>query len=436
MTGPENPVFSAIASALLQLYRLAILVAIAWLLGEHHLRLRIQGDRPITVTEVRVFLPEAHRLVADDSPKAGLKVLGTSGQEIGYAVRTMPQSRKITGYSGPTDGLIVFDAEERVLGVAIRQSYDTPSHVEDVRFDLLFMETWNGRSWQEIAAVQDLNAARIYGVSGATRTSECLALSVGHRLRSGLPGATGEADAGISFRLRWQDASLAVIVVLGIAFAFWKNPRFQRWRTIYHLGVFVVLGFILGDLLAQSLLVGWAESGVPWRLTPGVVLLAAAAFLVPWITRIPLYCTWICPHGHAQRWLMKAVPARWTLKIDDRAKRLLRVIPVLLLLLVLLVSFLQLPLDLAGIEPFDAYLIKSAGSATLVVAGIGLLVSLVIPMAYCKYGCPTGLLLAFVRRHSGPGKPGWRDALGLAFLAIALLLFFYHDTIAAMLFSL
>lgn len=340
----------------------------------------------------------------------------------------MPESREITGYSGPTDGLIVFGPEEKVVGVAIRHSYDTPSHVEDVKYDFLFMENWNGRTWEEIAAIEDLGEAGIYAVSGASRTSECLALSIGHRLRAGTPGETAAAPR---FRLRWQDGALAGIVILGCLFAFWKKPRFQRWRPWFHVAVFVVLGFVLGDLIAQSLLLGWIESGIPWRTTPGVVLLVAAAFLVPWITRVPLYCTWICPHGHAQRWLMKVVPANWTLKLHKAAKPLLKSIPVLLLLIVLLVSFLQLPLDLAGIEPFDAYLLKSAGMATLVVAVAGLLLSLVIPMAYCKYGCPTGLLLAFVRRRAHQKAPGLRDLLALGFLGIAFGLYRYHDTVAA-----
>ena len=87
----------------------------------------------------------------------------------------MPESRDVIGYSGPTDALVVFDSSDQVLGVAIRHSYDTPSHVEDVTLDLLFMESWNGKSWDEIGAIQDFGEAGIYAVSGATRTSEGVA---------------------------------------------------------------------------------------------------------------------------------------------------------------------------------------------------------------------------------------------------------------------
>ena len=160
---------------LLQIYRLSILLAIAWLVRSHQDRLRVQGDWPVTVAEVKVFLKEAHRLRVDPGPRAGLEVLDVSGARIGYAVRTMPESREITGYSGPTDVLAVFNAAEEGVGIAVRHSYDTPSHVEDVRMDFLFMKKWNGRPWAEIAKITDLGEAGIYGVSGATRTSDAVA---------------------------------------------------------------------------------------------------------------------------------------------------------------------------------------------------------------------------------------------------------------------
>jgi hypothetical protein len=239
----------------------------------------------------------------------------------------------------------------------------------------------------------------------------------------------GAAVGGGGFRIRWQDLALALIAIGGCVFAFWKNPKVQRWQVAFSVAVFVVLGFVLGDLLAQSLLVGWAESGVPWRLTPGLVLLAAAAFLVPWTTRQPVYCQYICPHGHAQRWLRRLVPPQWKPRLSEDLKWPGRVIPVLLLVAVLLTSFFQLPLDLAGIEPFDAYLIRAAGLATIVVAIVGLLVSLFIPMAYCKYGCPTGLLLEFIRRRGGGNRPEVRDVVALMFLLTAIALFRFYEPI-------
>lgn len=412
-------------SAILQICRLGVLISIVWLVRAHHLRISIQGDRPITVSEVKVFLPSAHRLSPDPSPKAGLRVLNQAGKPIGYAVRTMPQSRDIIGYSGPTDALIVSDARFKVIGVAIRHSYDTPSHVEDVALDYLFMESWNDKSWDQVAGMADLEKSGIYGVSGATRTSEALALSISKRLDPLDP----TRQSTPSLHIAWQDACLSLIVLGGLAFAFVKNPKLQRYRWLWSVAVFIGLGFILGDLLAVALFRGWAESGVPWRMAPGLALLGISAFLVPWATRQPVYCQFICPHGHVQRWLMKLLPARHSLRPETDHKWSLKWIAPALLLLALLTTFLKLPIDLAGLEPFDAYLIRMAGRASITIAIVSLVVSIFIPMAYCSYGCPTGWVLNFVRRRGGVNRIDSQDFVGLFLLAIALALYFFHAPI-------
>jgi hypothetical protein len=83
---------------------------------------------------------------------------------------------------------------------------------------------------------------------------------------------------------------------------------------------------------------------------------------------------------------------------------------------------LQAPFDLAGLEPFDAYVVRSAGWATIAVALAGLVASLFIPQAYCRYGCPTGALLEFVRSHGRHDRFGRRDVAAALLLALALAL--------------
>ena len=396
------------------------MLAIAWLVRSHHDRLRVQGDWPITVSEVKTFLPEAHRLRVDPGPRGGLFVFDENGEEIGYTVRTMPHSRDIVGYSGPTDALVVFDSEDRGRGVILRHSYDTPSHVEDVQKDFLFMESWNDRSWEEISKITDFNEAEIYAVSGATRTSEAVMESITHRLAL----ASGEEVISSGLEVGWRDVALLGFVLGGCVFAFFKSAGVQRWRWLFSIATIGFLGFWLGDLIAQSLLVGWAESRVPWEATPGLAVFVAAAFLLPLFTRQPVYCQFICPHGNLQRWTRGVLPAKWKRPLPDDGKWILRWVPPMLLAVVLVVSFLDLDFDLAGIEPFDAYLIGSAGLATILVAIVGLAISFFFPMAYCKFGCPTGWLLEFVRRRSGKAQFGERDWIGLGLLAMAVVLFF------------
>ena len=73
---------------LLPLYRIAILIAVAWILREHAIRVRFEGFRPITVTEVREVLPAAAALAPDTGERAGADVLDTAGAKIGYVLQT------------------------------------------------------------------------------------------------------------------------------------------------------------------------------------------------------------------------------------------------------------------------------------------------------------------------------------------------------------
>ena len=78
--------------------------------------------------------------------------------------------------------------------------------------------------------------------------------------------------------------------------------------------------------------------------------------------------------------------------------------------------------NLASFEAFDAWLWRSAGLATIVIAVLGLLASIVSPLAYCKYGCPTGALFKFLRKSAGTQSLGLRDLIAglLCLLAVIL----------------
>jgi polyferredoxin len=100
--------------------------------------------------------------------------------------------------------------------------------------------------------------------------------------------------------------------------------------------------------------------------------------------------------------------------------RCLALLPFLLLVWVVIVAMQHRAFNLAAIEPFDAYVVRVAGWATLAVAAGGLLVSLFVPMAYCRFGCPTGAMLNYVRLQ-GPGdRFGRRDIAAVALLALAI----------------
>lgn len=413
--------------ALLQLYRLAVLVAIAWIIRAHAVHLRVSGLAPLSVSEVRAVLPEAADLRDDPSERAGVFVHDAKGEQIGYAVRTAPLSDSIVGYRGSTDSLVVLDPGLRVLGVRIRSSQDTTDHVGDVKGDPYFLKkTWKGKPWDAVAG-ETPEEAGIEGVAGATMTSLAVAEGVQKRLFA------WKSEDAAARPMRWQmhDFGIVAVTLAALVLAFTGTHGRPWLRRGFQVLVIAYVGFITGDLLAQSLIVGWAQNGAPWRSAPGLVLLLAASLVVPWATGKPLYCQHLCPHGAAQELLHKIAPRRWRLNVRADIDRALRWLPPGLLAVVLVIAFLQLPIDLAHLEPFDAYVLRAAGWATIVIAVAGLIVSLFVPMAYCHYGCPTGAFLNFIRPHGRSDCFSRRDIAAVLLVALAWLLARYHLPIHA-----
>ena len=403
---------------LLQLYRLAVLVAIAWLLRDHALRVRVESLRPLTVEEVRPIFPGADRLTIDGNDREGWHVLAADGVKVGYVLQTAPVSDSITGYRGWTNTLIAFDPALHVVGVRIRASQDTVEHVGDIKKDRSFLKTWNGRSWDEVAG-RTPEEEGIEGVSGASMTSLALADGIVRRLRAADKAAK---IPPVPFRFRARDIGLALVVIAGTIFAF-AGTHGRPWvRRGFQVIVIAYVGFINADLLAQTLMVGWAENGVPWRTAPGLVLMLAAALIVPWSAGKPLYCQHLCPHGHAQELLAHIVPKRWRIALPKNFAAGLRWLPLLTLAMILGVVMLVLPADLAAFEPFDAYAIRTAGWATIAIAITGLVAACFVPMAYCHYGCPTGALLNFIRSHGPADRFGRREIAALCLVLLAFVL--------------
>lgn len=392
-----------------------MLVAMAWILRAHYVRLRNESLRPLTVEEVREIFPLAYDLKLDSGPRGGWTVLDRDKSQIGYVLQTAPVSDTIIGYRGWTNTLVAFSPDMHVLGVRIRSSQDTAEHVSDVKSDRHFLKTWNGKSWDEVARRLP-DEAGIEGVSGASMTSLALAEGIVRRLRAANAAA---AQPPIPFRVNAHDIGLAVIVALGTVLMFLGARGRGRLRRGFQILVMIYIGILFGDLLSQSLIVGWAEHGAPWQTVPGLLLLLAAAILVPWTTGKPLYCQQLCPHGHAQELIARYAPKRWRIALPKGFAAGMRWLPPLTLAYILAIVLLVLPHDLASVEPFVAWTIRNAGWASIAIAVLGLGAACFVPMAYCHYGCPTGALLNFIRHHGRADRFGRREIAALLLVLLA-----------------
>ncbi|MFV1996065.1 MAG: FMN-binding protein, partial [Verrucomicrobiales bacterium] len=387
--------------------------------------LRLSGTRPnlrftdaVSLEEARAMFPATAQL--RDSPRRVqvLEALDSGGDVLGMLLRTGHLADDFRGYRGPSEALVAVSADgETLLSVRLRSSYDNPEYVGDVEIDDRFFEGFENRDVEELVVHESAYDAGMEGVSGATMTSLAMADAVIEALRE---FGEGERDHGGSpIRIRARDHGLLVVCALALLITFTPLHGKILLRRFYLAAIVLYVGFVSGDMLAQALLLGWVRHGIALNIAFGLAVLAAVAFLAPIASGRQVYCHNICPHGAAQQLLLR-VARRNRLWVPWRLGRALRLLPALQLLGVVLVGMLGLGFDLAAIEPFDAYLWRSAGLATIVIAVGGLAASAFVPMAYCRYGCPTGELLDFVRYRRGAEKIGAREMAGIFFVLVAV----------------
>ena len=371
-------------------------------LGQGSASLRF--PEPIKIDEVKAIEPKAAEL-RESKRQEIYEVLDAQKQIIAMALRTAPTADSIVGYKGPTDTLVLLDAQgEKVRGIRLRKSYDTKRYVGYVTGDDYFLKLFNGKSPDQLATL-DFKEAKIEGVSGSTETSWAVAEGIKQRAQSMLNAESPWLALMKTVRWRWQDTGHLAVLISALMMAFTRLRGVAWLRVAHHALLVAYVGFVAGEMLSQALFAGWAKHGTPWRSAPGLVLIGLVALLAPVVTRRQLYCHHICPHGALQQLLMKRV--RWQFTLP----KWLEGLPLVLLGLVLLAVTFGLGLSLNGIEPFDAYLWKVAGVASLIIAGVGLLISLFVPMAYCRFGCPTGALFKLLRYAGAEDKFGRRDLI-------------------------
>lgn len=403
---------------------LAIIESVALTLGNDPPNYRFPDE--ITLEEVTSILPETQRLVPKSAPRGWIEVLDEQDNSIGTAWRTSPAADHIIGYQGPTDVLVVMDSDGKLKAVSVRESFDNDPYVRYVREDWSFPEYLAGYDLDQLASF-DIEESEIEGVSGATMTSQSATQAVGVAAAAAKRELEIESQAKPpAQRVALNGRDLATLGVIAAALIIgFTNLRGKKLVQVgFGLLVIGYLGFFAGDILSLALLVGWAGHPVPWEKCIGLVALAIAAFAVPLFSKKQIYCNHLCPHGAAQMLVLRFT-RKWHWKIPAKVRPVLAVIPAVLLGFAILIAFSLIGGNLAALEPFDAYVPTIAGWASLSIAVGGLIFSAFVPMGYCRYGCPTGAILSFVRWNGANGAWSIRDSVATLLLGVAIVCFWW-----------
>ncbi|MDA1163643.1 MAG: FMN-binding protein [Planctomycetota bacterium] len=393
---------------------LAIAESIATRLGGTIPSLRF--PREIDVSEVVSFFPEATSLSSDPRRPALFHVLADNRSFLGYVFRTSPAADNLVGYQGPTDTLIALDTKERILGIRLRHSFDNEPYVGYVEAEDYFLTLFNDRSLTDLTRLDPIGAG-VEGGFGATMTSMAVADSLAHAARHAATEVKSSLPAQTTVIPNSRQLSTIAMVLLGLVIGCTKLRKFHLLRVAFLTGVIGIIGLLNGDMLSQAVLVGWAQNGVPWSIATGLVVISAVALLVPVVSKHQVYCHQLCPHGAVQQLVRQRSSRQRTL--PNWLRRCLPLLPYGLLAWCVIVGMLHLPFSLVALEPFDAWMFQAAGTATIIVAVLGLGASLFVPMAYCRYGCPTGAVLGFLRFNSKSDLWNPNDWLATGLLALA-----------------
>ncbi len=381
-------------------------------------RLRLGGTRtslrftdPVEASDATELFPGADSLEPIPGSSSRWRVLDAGRAELGTLLRTSPAADAVVGYQGPSDTLVGFGSDGRFTGLTLLKTYDNEEYAVYLREDEYYPAQFKGRTLAELAGL-DWRAEGIEGVSGSTLISDSITEGM-------VLAAQAERAASTRPPLDWKprDIGTALVVLFGLVIGMSSLRSDERLRVVFSCVLVGYLGIVNGDMLSQALLVGWAQHGVPWQTASGLVLLTAAALLIPITTKRNVYCSHLCPHGALQQLVKRRLP--WQAEVPKRLARALRPLPFALLAVCVLVPMTGSAFSLVDLEPFDAWVYTVAGWPTLAVAAVGLTASLFVPMAYCKHACPTGAVLEFLRRNNKSEQWSTRDWSALSLFALA-----------------
>ncbi|MEW6517616.1 MAG: 4Fe-4S binding protein [candidate division FCPU426 bacterium] len=329
------------------------------------------------------------------------QVKDAQGRLLGALLLSSPRSDLIRGYHGPTPLAIGLKPDGRIAGVRLLANGESRGFVRQME-EAGLLRSWDELPWQEAASL------KVDAVTRATLTSSAVIRTLQHRLSLLTPGALRRpaAPAGVD----WP----ALALLLAAAVLFLRPFPPARWlRLLLLLGSVLYLGIGRGWFLSLDLFAGWLNYGWSW---PGVLvlaLMAGLAVILALATRRPFYCYYVCPFGAAQELLFRFSPFknRWPrprFPWLKRAREALLAAGALLLLA-------GAGSWLSQLEPFAAFLPRSAGAWVLILAGLMLAVSLIWNRWWCTTFCPTGALLdGFCLRPPDrarkPARPGENPA--------------------------
>ena len=377
----QEPVLIARGTARLILIVLLLLCAAAWRdsLYQNLTRLkkgRPAVDEPLPLSFYRAGFPAATQVKSIDTDSVEIY---SNGELLGRVFST----RGKPGYGGriPLHAFVGLDGKisQVVLG---------PNNEGKSYLDLLAHDGFLDR-WQNVA-FEDSHTHSVDAISGATLSSRAIINGMYE-----LSATSNTPAPKKSFRPMVEQA--VSILLLGLITGAFLFPKvFAKQRTKLQVASLAVYGIWLNQSLSLAQFINWISGSINWRYQVGGLLLLIVSGTVAIVYGRSLYCTVICPFGCAQDICNRLVKKQ--AKIPTAWMTCLRYTRRTVIALLLLLMWCGVPLDLSLAEPFTFFSFQAGNPYVFTVATLFLVISFFVPRAWCRFCCPTGYLLEWLRK--------------------------------------
>lgn len=341
------------------------------------------AEKPLALEDARRFFPEAAKIVVLAADEA--EVYDGNGGKIGTLVNTMPMTKHIIGYGSYLPILIGLDLDQRVAGIFLQENGETPGFIKRLEKQQFF------NTWDKLPATEVVGR-EFDAVSRATLTTRAVIDSLKLRLSRHI--AIEQERQKIDYRLILLEVLAWFFLALSLSGCVFP-ARIARFRTAILVMAVAIPGFMLGRFISLELIRSWAINGIPFAAQPFLALVLMLTFAIPVFTGKAYYCTWFCPYGAAQELAGKLI--KYKINLGGAALGFCRWFRPAFFMGTVFLLLIGVNIDVSKLEPFSAFMFRSAADLTIVLALVFLGLSLFVRKPWCNYVCPSGQLVEIVR---------------------------------------
>jgi len=304
-------------------------------------------------------------------------ILDKSGEILGFAFAYKGEK----GYGGRVPLFTFTNENDVVCGISLGKNFESNEYLQKA-LDAGILTRWNGIPRSQVAN------AEIDATTGASYTGQAIV--------AGVRNSASALQITLPFHFATAGNIAALLLLLILTFACFFPKKVMKYRSVLQLLTLVVFGFWLSRMLSFVQIVNWLSAGVNWRIHFVALVVLALAVVIPIVFGRAFYCTWVCPFGAAQELCGKACSRK--IQFSKQTNKFLKGLRERIFIGLLIVLWTGFTFDLTLIEPFSAFSVKTVSYWMLGFASLFLILSLFIPKVWCRYFCPTGFLLEWIRK--------------------------------------